>query len=122
MIAQGKGGSIVFIASVSGHGVNFPQPQIAYNVSKAGLLHLTHSLAAEWAVHGIRVNSVSPGYMDTILNEGDGLAEGRKIWYSRNPMGRMGNPEELMGAIILLTSKFAGKYINGADIKVDGKS
>jgi sorbose reductase len=121
MIAQGTGGAIVFIASMSGHIVNFPQPQAAYNVSKAAVIHLTRSLAAEWAQHGIRVNSVSPGYMDTILNEGPGLERVRKVWDQRNPMGRMGQPSELTGPIVLLCSR-AGTYINGADLIVDGKS
>ena len=90
------GGSIVLIASISGHRVNFPQPQVAYNVSKSALLHMAHSLAAEWGGMGIRVNTISPGYMDTILNEGEGLERARKAWYSRNPMGRMGSPSELV--------------------------
>ncbi|KAJ3825500.1 hypothetical protein F5878DRAFT_653680 [Lentinula raphanica] len=120
MIAQKSGGSILFTASISGHRVNFPQPQVAYNTSKAAVFQLTRSLAAEWATYGIRVNSVSPGYMDTILNEGDGLAASRAIWADRNPMGRMGDVEELSGAVILLCSKRAGRYINGADIVVDG--
>jgi sorbose reductase len=90
MIAQGTGGSIVFTASISAHRVNYPQPQVAYNVSKSALLTLKNCLAAEWARYGIRVNSISPGYMDTILNEGDGIANERAIWASRNPMGRMG--------------------------------
>ena len=119
MIKQATGGSIVFTASISAHRVNFPQPQVAYNVSKAALLALKSSLAAEWARHGIRVNTISPGYMDTVLNEGDGLAEARGIWAGRNPMGRMGDPSELAGTIILLCSP-AGRYINGADIVVDG--
>lgn len=112
MIKQGTGGSIVFTASISGHRVNFPQPQLSYNVSKSALLMLKSSLAAEWARYGIRVNSISPGYMDTILNEGDGLAEARAIWASRNPMGRMGTPSELTGAVVLLSSS-AGSYITG---------
>ncbi|KAF7714654.1 Uncharacterized protein PECH_008318 [Penicillium ucsense] len=119
MVKQGHGGSITFIASISAHRVNFPQPQVAYNVSKAALLMLKSSLAAEWARYGIRVNSVSPGYMDTILNEGEGLDIHRRIWAERNPSGRMGSPPELTGAIVLLASS-AGSYMNGTDIIVDG--
>lgn len=119
MIAAGTGGSIVFTSSISAHRVNFPQPQVAYNVSKAAVLAMKSSLAAEWARYGIRVNSVSPGYMDTILNEGPGLQAARDSWASRNPMGRMGVPEELTGAVLLLASS-AGSYINGADIVCDG--
>lgn len=119
MVASRTGGSIIFVASISGHMVNFPQSQVAYNASKAAVLMVKNSLAAEWAIHGIRVNSISPGYMNTILNEGDGLEDAKKIWLSRNPMGRMGEREELCGAVILLASK-AGSYINGTDILVDG--
>ncbi|RAL04027.1 oxidoreductase [Aspergillus ibericus CBS 121593] len=102
MVAQGTGGSITFIASISAHRVNYPQPQAAYNVSKAGVLMLKNCLAAEWARYGIRTNSISPGYMDTILNEGDGIAEHRRVWAARNPSGRMGVPAELTGAVVLL--------------------
>ncbi|KAF6227940.1 hypothetical protein HO133_007668 [Letharia lupina] len=119
MIAQNTGGSILFLASISAHRTNYPQPQAAYNASKAALLSLKYSLAAEWAVHGIRVNSVSPGYMDTVLNEGSGLEEARRTWGERNPMGRMGVPEELTGVVVLLCSQ-AGGYVNGADLVVDG--
>lgn len=116
---QGTGGSIVFTASISGHRVNFPQSQAAYNVSKAAVIAMKDSLAAEWARYGIRVNSISPGYMDTVLNEGAGLEEARSIWASRNPMGRMGAVGELDGVVVLLCSR-AGSYINGADFVVDG--
>ncbi|CAF9933424.1 MAG: hypothetical protein ALECFALPRED_005585 [Alectoria fallacina] len=119
MIAQNTGGSIVFLASISAHRTNYPQPQAAYNASKAALLSLKYSLAAEWAVHGIRVNSISPGYMDTVLNEGAGLEDARRTWGDRNPMGRMGVPEELTGVVVLLCSG-AGGYMNGADLVVDG--
>lgn len=111
--------SITMIASVSGHRVNYPQPQVGYNASKAAVLSMKASLAAEWAHLGIRVNSISPGYMDTILNEGEGLAEARRLWMSRNPMGRMGAVGELDGVCVLLASR-AGTYINGADIVIDG--
>ncbi|KAF7558897.1 hypothetical protein G7046_g5257 [Stylonectria norvegica] len=119
MVSQGTGGRIVFTASISAHRVNFPQPQVSYNVSKAALLMMKNSLAAEWARYGINVNSISPGYMDTVLNEGEGLAVGRKMWAERNPSGRMGVPEELAGTVVMLLSS-AGSYINGADIVVDG--
>ncbi|KAK4506596.1 hypothetical protein PRZ48_000328 [Zasmidium cellare] len=120
LVAQKTGGSITFTASISGHRVNFPQPQVAYNVSKAAIIALKSSLAAEWAVHGIRVNSISPGYMDTILNAGEGnIKEARQVWADRNPMGRMGAVGELDGVCVLLASR-AGSYINGADLVVDG--
>lgn len=120
MVASKKGGSIMFTASMSAHRVNYPQPQAAYNVSKAGVTHLVKNLAAEWAVHGIRVNCVSPGYLDTVLNAGDNLKDVRNIWASHCPMGRMGDVEEVTGAIVLLSSRRAGRYITGTDLVVDG--
>ncbi|TKA60926.1 hypothetical protein B0A49_13224 [Cryomyces minteri] len=119
MIAKNVPGSITFTASISAHRVNYPQPQAAYNVSKAALVTLKNCLAAEWARSGIRTNTISPGYMDTILNEGEGTAAARKVWAERNPSGRLGVPSELTGAVVLLASA-AGTYINGADIVVDG--
>ena len=115
----GGGCSITLTASISAHRVNYPQPQVAYNVSKAAIVALKSSLAAEWAVHGIRVNSISPGYMDTILNAGEGnIRTARESWASRNPMGRMGAVGELDGMCVLLASR-AGSYINGADMVID---
>ncbi|KAH7178013.1 hypothetical protein DER46DRAFT_621729 [Fusarium sp. MPI-SDFR-AT-0072] len=107
MVKANTGGRIVFIASISAH--------------RGALLMLKSSLAAEWARYGITVNSISPGYMDTILNEGEGLADARRSWAERNPSGRMGMPEELSGMVVLLCSK-AGSYINGSDIVVDVSS
>ncbi|KAL6801747.1 NAD(P)-binding protein [Trichoderma sp. SZMC 28012] len=119
MVSQGNGGRIILTASISAHRVNFPQPQVAYNVSKGALLMLKSSLAAEWARYGITVNSISPGYMGTVLNEGEGLAAARKVWNERNPAGRMGLPEELAGVVVMMLSR-AGSYMNGADVVVDG--
>ncbi|KAK3717434.1 hypothetical protein LTR37_005824 [Vermiconidia calcicola] len=79
MIKARTGGSIINIASMSGSVVNFPQEQCSYNASKAAVIQLTKSLAAEWARHGIRVNSISPGYMDTALNRVPGLEAQKKI-------------------------------------------
>ena len=120
MMKAGRGGSILFTASISAHSTNYPQPQAAYNVSKAGVSHLTKNLAAEWAVHGIRVNCVAPGYMDTVLNAGDNLKAVRDIWASRCPMGRMGYAEEITGPVVMLCSKRAGRYMTGTEIVVDG--
>lgn len=119
MMEQKARGSIIMTASISAHRPNWPQPQVHYNVSKAGILAMKDSLAAEWGVHGIRVNTISPGYMDTILNEGAGLDWHKSQWYGRHPMGRMGQPEEIMGAVVLLASR-AGTYITGEDIRCDG--
>lgn len=121
MISSRMGGRIVFISSISGHRVSYPQPQVAYNASKAAVLHMRASLAAEWARHGIRVNSISPGYMDTVLNEGEALAPFREVWASRNPVGRMGVPGELVGPLVMLCSEISGSYVNGVDIVVDGR-
>ncbi|KAF2744151.1 2-deoxy-D-gluconate 3-dehydrogenase [Sporormia fimetaria CBS 119925] len=117
----GGGGCIVLIASISAHATNFPQPQAAYNASKAGVVSLTKSLAAEWARYGIRVNCLSPGYMDTVLNEGEGLDNARRIWKERCPMGRMGHPWEITGPLVMLCGE-GGRYVNGADLMVDGGS
>lgn len=105
---------------MSGYIVNTPQPHPAYGVSKAGVHHLTRSLAAEWVGHNIRVNSISPGIMNTRLSGGDAQASLRRLWLERSPMG-IGDPEDLTGAVILLCSD-AGKFMTGTDIKIDGEN
>ena len=76
MIASKTPGSIICIGSIAGVRVLHPQEQCAYNASKAAVIHLAKSMAAEWAPHGIRVNTISPGYMDTALNR-EALLEGQ---------------------------------------------
>lgn len=119
MIARQSPGSIVFTASMSGYVVNTPQPHPAYAVSKAAVHHLSRSLAGEWVGHRIRVNSISPGIMNTRLSGGPTQADLRKLWLEKSPMG-IGDPEDLTGAVILLCSE-AGRFITGTDIKLDGK-
>ncbi|ROV94813.1 hypothetical protein VPNG_09300 [Cytospora leucostoma] len=119
MVKQKTRGSIIMTSSVSGHRPNWPQPQVHYNVSKAGVLAMKDSLAAEWGVHGVRVNTISPGYVNTILNEGSMLDWHKTQWYHRQPTGRMAEPEELVGAVVLLASR-ASTYLTGEDIRVDG--
>lgn len=78
--------SIIFTASMSGYIVNQPQPHSAYAVSKAGVHHLARSMAGEWVGHGIRVNSISPGIMNTRLSGGPSQMELRKLWLEKSPM------------------------------------
>jgi len=118
MIERGIRGCIINMASMSGSVANIPQWQASYNASKAGIIHLTRSLALEWAPHGIRVNSLSPGYINTPMSV-DTPQELRDAWLPLIPQHRMGEPEELMPAILYLTSPMAG-YTTGADIIVDG--
>ncbi|ORX89338.1 NAD(P)-binding protein [Basidiobolus meristosporus CBS 931.73] len=117
MIARKRGGSIIFIASMSGTIVNWPQPQCAYNASKAGVKHLMKSLAAEWAAYGIRCNAISPGYMETALNRS--FRTLFQEWCQRTPQGRLGAPDELCGATIWLASE-ASAFCTGSDIVIDG--
>ncbi|KAF3919853.1 hypothetical protein ABW20_dc0110702 [Dactylellina cionopaga] len=116
-----KGGSIIMIGSMSGVAVNVPQPQAPYNASKAAVRQLAASFAIEWAPHGIRVNCISPGYMMTALTQKiiDEQPDLYNNWVSRIPAGRMGNPVDLMGAVVYLASD-ASSYTTGADIRIDG--
>lgn len=100
MLARGSG-VIVNIASMSGIIANKPQPQSAYNVSKAGVIMLTKSLAAEWANRGVRVNSVSPGYIGTELTKrGLSNTEWSETWLAMTPQGKVGEPLDVANAVI----------------------
>lgn len=118
MIEKGIKGSIINMASMSGSIVNIPQWQASYNASKAGVIHMTKSLAAEWVNWGIRVNSLSPGYIATPMSA-DVPKELKDAWNPLIPMHRMGTPEELIPAVLYLTSP-AANYTTGSDIIVDG--
>ncbi|KAK8208197.1 reductase with broad range of substrate specificity [Phyllosticta capitalensis] len=111
------GGSFVATASMSGHIVNFPQLQAAYNAAKAGVIHLCRSLAVEWVKYA-RANSISPGYINTEISDFI-PQETKDIWKSKIPMGREGEASELKGAFLYLASD-ASSYTTGADILVDG--
>lgn len=118
LVAQGKTGNIVNTASMSGTIVNIPQGQASYNASKAAVIHMTKSLAVEWAPLGIRVNSISPGYIETEMT-GSVRSDWLEIWTNMIPFKRMGKPEELSGAVIYLLSD-ASTYTSGADLIIDG--
>lgn len=123
VMAERSYGKIINTASMSAHISNMPQKQSAYNASKAGVLHLTRSLAAEWAEQGIRVNSISPGYTRTALVEKLlDSPEGKKmlpIWQEKIPLGRMATVEDLQGALCYLAAPVSD-YMTGADMLVDG--
>lgn len=110
-------GSFVITSSMSGHIANFPQEQTSYNVAKAGCIHLARSLANEWRDFA-RVNSISPGYIDTGLS--DFVAKDvQDLWMSMIPMGRNGDAKELKGAYVYFVSD-ASTYTTGADLLIDG--
>ena len=106
------------MASMSGTIVNIPQWQCSYNASKAAVIHMTKSLAVEWADYGIRVNSLSPGYISTPMAV-DVPIELKQAWLPLMPLHRMGTPEELIPPILYLASS-ASSYTTGSDIIVDG--
>jgi NAD(P)-dependent dehydrogenase (short-subunit alcohol dehydrogenase family) len=115
-----RAGSIVNIGSMSGFIVNRPQEQSYYNASKAGVHHLTKSLAAEWGARGVRVNAVAPTYIATPLNafvnsKPDMLA----AWVGGTPMGRLGEIEEVASVVLFLASD-AASLMTGAVVQVDG--
>jgi len=122
MLAAGYG-KIINTASMSASIVNTPQNQVAYNASKAGVVHLTKSLAAEWAPRGVRVNCISPGYTRTQLVE-DLLQtpEGQSVmprWMALTPTARMVEVSELQGAVVYLAAP-ASDAMTGHDLTVDG--
>ena len=117
MLHQGAG-RIVTIASMSGaHIVNVPQQQVAYNASKGGLVAMTKSLAYEWAPRGVRVNALSPGYVDTPLlgTKHDLHAE----WKGRTPVRRFAEPAEIAAAAGWLLSEEAA-FCCGTELLMDG--
>lgn len=118
LVAHNKKGAICNTASMSATIVNYPQEQASYNASKAGVAHLTKSLAVEWASKGIRVNCISPGYMFTELTSFV-RQDWQDLWKELTPYKRMGTPDELAGAVIYLLSDSAS-FTSGCDLVIDG--
>jgi NAD(P)-dependent dehydrogenase (short-subunit alcohol dehydrogenase family) len=117
MIARGRGGSIINVASVLGSAVQ--KGTANYPASKSALLHLTRTMAVEWARYGVRVNALAPGYFRTEMSEGYVTSQHGKTMIERMPMRRLGEPVELAGALLLLASN-ASAYMTGSVIAVDG--
>jgi NAD(P)-dependent dehydrogenase (short-subunit alcohol dehydrogenase family) len=112
-------GSIINIASMSGSIVNRSLTQAHYNSSKAAVIHMSKSLAMEWAERGLRVNTISPGYTLTPMNRRPEVAEQVKIFERDTPMGRMATPDEMVGPAVFLASR-ASSFVTGIDLIVDG--
>lgn len=117
MAEHRQGGSIVNIASITG--LRVAGQVSAYATSKAALLHLTRSMALELARHNIRVNAIAPGYIETELNQDFFASPAGEALVKRIPQRRLGKPEELDGALLLLASD-ASTYMTGSTIVVDG--
>ncbi|MDX1963343.1 MAG: SDR family oxidoreductase [Pirellulales bacterium] len=117
-------GCVINIASVSAH---IPLSRVvAYSAAKAAVVSLTQFLAREWATAGVRVNSITPGFFPVeqnraLLFQADGTPNERTraIW-GHTPMGRFGEPRELIGAAIFLASQAAASFVTGIDLRVDG--
>jgi NAD(P)-dependent dehydrogenase (short-subunit alcohol dehydrogenase family) len=110
-------GVIVNIASILG--LRTIGQVAPYNASKAGLIHLTRALAMEWARHDIRVNAICPGYIETEMNGDFWKTPAGQRLIDRIPQRRIGKPEHLDGALLLLASD-AGTFMTGSVLTVDG--
>lgn len=117
MAGAKKGGSIINIASVLG--LRVANALLAYSVAKAGLVQATKALALEWARHGIRVNAIAPGYIETDMNRDFFRTDKGQETVKRVPQRRIGQPSDLDGALLLLASE-ASAYMTGSIVVVDG--
>jgi gluconate 5-dehydrogenase len=120
MIPRGEG-RIVNIASIAGLAGNPPgtMQTIAYNTSKAALINFTRTLAGEWGRHGITVNAIAPGFFPSKMTKGILASIGAETLAQQAPLGRLGDDEDLKGAVVLFASA-AGKHITGQVLAVDG--
>jgi NAD(P)-dependent dehydrogenase (short-subunit alcohol dehydrogenase family) len=118
LMIRERRGKIVNVASRCGYvGIPF---NAAYNASKAGVTALTQTLAVEWAVHNIQVNAIVPGFVRTGMTEKDIADAGeREIFARKIPLGRISEPDDLVGAAVFLSSP-ASDYVTGASLFVDG--
>ncbi len=113
------GGSIVNIGSISAVPAKRGLAQVHYNAAKAGVLHLTTSLALEWADRGVRVNAVSPGYTATPMAKHPDVWEHVQASAKDIPLGRLAETDELVGPTVFLLSD-AASYVTGTNLMVDG--
>ncbi len=120
MLGRGKGGAIINISSIAGLRGSVAEgfSLAGYAASKAGVLGLTRELAGRWGRHAIRVNAVAPGFFPSRMSQAL-IDEVKEQYEAATPLGRIGRPGELKGAVLFLASE-ASSYITGQTIVVDG--
>lgn len=118
MLRHGRG-AIVNIASMSGVIVNRGLMQCHYNASKAGVIHMSKSMAMEWVGRGVRVNTISPGYTATPMNTRPEMVHQTRLFEEQTPMQRMAGVDEMVGPAVFLLSD-AASFVTGVDLLVDG--
>ncbi len=118
-VMRETGGSIVNIASASGTIYNRgAKPHVGYSASKAGVIHLSRTLAVEWSSDGVRVNAVSPGYTRTEMTD-QNPDELNRFLADQTPAGRMAEVSEIAAPVVFLLGSGAG-YVNGINLPIDG--
>jgi NAD(P)-dependent dehydrogenase (short-subunit alcohol dehydrogenase family) len=116
-MAEASGGAVVNVASIAGEVVT--RASVPYQASKAALIQMTRALAIRWAPK-VRVNAVGPGYIRTSLNSAWlDVEDNRRYVESNTPLGRIGTPDDVVGAVVFLSSQ-AASYITGQHVKIDG--
>jgi len=114
-----KGGRIINVASIAGLGGSLEVQFIAYGTSKGAVVNFTRTLAGEWGKYGITVNALAPGFFPSKMTKGVIAAVGADKLAARAPLNRLGDDDDLKGAVLLFASA-AGKHITGQILAVDG--
>ncbi|MEN8156268.1 MAG: SDR family oxidoreductase [Bacteroidota bacterium] len=118
MVDDGKGGSIINISSVSS---GPPLSKVfTYSASKAGINNITQNLGREWATANVRVNAIAPGFFPAEQNKKVLTKERVDSIMRHTPVDRFGDPSELVGAVIWLSSEKASSFVTGSIVRVDG--